>query len=67
MALVRVAPTRMCGCRLPASALARVLGRIQPASDKTALRARRSRDLVVRSRQGREHINGAQRFERRGK
>jgi hypothetical protein len=37
------------------------LGRVQPASDKTALRARHSRDLVVRSRQGREHINGAQR------
>src|SRR5262249_62285719 len=37
-----------------ARALARLLGRVQPAGDKTALRARRSRDLVVRPRQGGE-------------
>src|SRR5262249_30227851 len=37
-----------------ARALARLLGRVQPAGDKTALRARRSRDLVGRPRQGGE-------------
>src|ERR1700745_846186 len=38
-----------------ALALARLLGRLQPAGDETALRARRPRHLVVRSRQGSEH------------
>ena len=37
-----------------AVALARLLGRVRPASDKTALRARHSGDLVVRPRQGGE-------------
>src|SRR5262249_52822663 len=35
-------------------ALARLLGRVRPARDQTALRARHPRDLVVRSRQGRD-------------
>jgi hypothetical protein len=34
--------------------LARLLGRVQPPRDKTALCARRARDLVVRSRKSGE-------------
>src|SRR5260370_37766605 len=34
--------------------LARLLGRVQPSRDQTALRARRARDLVVRSRKSGE-------------
>ena len=37
-----------------ALALARLLGRVRPTHDQTALRARHPRDLVVRSRQGDE-------------
>src|SRR5262249_34830681 len=47
-----------------ALALARLLGRVRPARDQTALRARHPRDLVVRSRKGGEnrsvnHAEGA--------